>query len=151
MNIKPIILISIIGFLIFITPGRKIWATPNNGIMFVAHFKGAESMYNLPPGLLSRMAYQESRYNPNARGASGEIGIMQITPRWHPGVNATDPKESIYYAGHLMRQYYNEFKSWEAAIAAYNWGETNVRNKGISFAPEVTRRYIRDVLGDIGA
>lgn len=151
MNTDLIFSAVLIGFFLAVLPAKSSWATPAPGMAFERYFKGAERMYNLPPGLLSRMAYQESRYNPDAKGASGEVGIMQITPRWHPNVNPNDPEESIYYAGFLMRKYYNEFRNWSAAIAAYNWGETNVRNKGIEQAPEITRGYIRDVMGDIGA
>lgn len=146
-----ILLMGSIGLFLFAMSTRAAWATPPHGMAFDRYFKKAERQYALPPGLLSRMALQESGYQVNARGASGEIGIMQITPRWHPGVDPTDPEQSIYYAGYLMRKYYNDFGSWSEAIAAYNWGETNVRNKGIEQAPEITRRYIRDVLGDIGA
>jgi len=150
MNVTSIILITVIGIGLYIGVNKTVWATPKNGLAFESYFKTAEKQYSLPSGLLSRMAYQESRYNPNATGTSGEVGIMQIIPRWHPGVNAANPVDSIFYAGALMQKYYNEFKSWPAAIAAYNWGETNVRNKGLEQAPESTKRYIRDVLGDIG-
>jgi len=150
MNLTPIILAAAVGIALFTLPTRQTWATPKNGLAFETYFKSAEKQYSLPAGLLSRMAYQESRYNPNAISTRGAIGIMQIIPRWHPGVNVANPVDSIFYAGALMRKYYNEFKTWPAAIAAYNWGETNVRNKGIEQAPESTKRYIRDVLGDIG-
>ncbi len=129
---------------------RQVWATPANGAQFENYFIQATARYNLPPGLLSRMAKQESDYNANASGASGEVGLMQITPRWHPGVNAADPVESIFYAGSLMRKYFNEFGTWEKALAAYNWGETNVRNKGLEQAPESTKRYIQSILQDVG-
>jgi len=148
-NTLPLFIIGL-GTLFASVLSRNVWATPENGLIYEPYFKQVEQKNNLPPGLLSRMAYQESRYNPNAAGASGEIGIMQIIPRWHPGVNAANPVDSIFYAGALMRKYYNEFKSWPAAIAAYNWGVTNMRNKGLEQAPESTKRYIRDVLGDIG-
>ena len=150
MNISPIILAAVLIVVLFAMPARQVWATPVNGLAFENYFNQASARYNLPLGLLSRMALQESGYNPNATGASGEIGIMQITPRWHPGVNAADPIESIFYAASLMRKYFNEFGSWEKALAAYNWGETNVRNKGIEQAPQSTRRYIQNVLRDIG-
>lgn len=150
MNLTRTIFAAVIGIFLYAISARQVWATPVNGLAFENYFKQASERYNLPAGLLSRMALQESSYNPNARGTSGEVGIMQITPRWHPGVNAYDPQESIFYAGTLIRKYFNEFGSWEKAIAAYNWGETNVRNKGVEQAPEITRQYIQNVLRDIG-
>jgi soluble lytic murein transglycosylase-like protein len=149
MNFTPIIL-TVVGIALYIIPARQVWATPVNGLPFENYFKQASERYSLPPGLLSRMAYQESNYNPNASNPSGAKGIMQIIPRWHPGVNVYDPRESIFYAGALMRNYYNEFRNWPEALAAYNWGETNVRNKGLEQMPEETRQYIRNVLEDIG-
>ena len=45
-------------------------------------FQRAESQYGLPNGLLSTMAYQESRFNPNAvNQESGATGILQFIPR----------------------------------------------------------------------
>jgi soluble lytic murein transglycosylase-like protein len=150
MNTKPLFLAAVLGVALFAISARQAWATPINGLAYENYFKTATARYNLPPGLLSRMALQESNYNPNASNPSGALGIMQIIPRWHPGVNVYDPRESIFYAGSLMRAYYNEFKNWPEALAAYNWGETNVRNKGLAQMPLETRNYIRNVLGDIG-
>ncbi len=150
MNFTPIVLAAVLGVALFAIPARQVWATPAKGVQFENYFIQATARYNLPPGLLSRMAKQESDYNPAASGASGEVGLMQITPRWHPGVNASDPIESIFYAGSLMRKYFNEFGTWEKALAAYNWGKTNVRNKGLEQAPESTKRYIENILRDIG-
>ncbi len=141
---------TVLGIALFTISNRKAWATPVNGLPFDNYFKQATAQYNLPESLLSRIALQESSYNPNASGTSGEVGIMQITPRWHPGVDAANPREAIFYAGSLMRKYFNEFGSWGKALAAYNWGETNVRNKGIEQAPESTKRYIKNILQDIG-
>jgi soluble lytic murein transglycosylase-like protein len=149
MKKNTILLAILTSSLLFMLP-RKSWATPANGLAFEATFKQAEKNNNLPLGLLSRMAYQESRYNPNAKGASGEIGIMQIIPRFHPGVDPTNPVASIEYVGRLMRQYYNKLGSWQAAIAAYNWGITNVLRYGWRAAPVSTQQYIAGVLSDIG-
>lgn len=156
MNAPQALIVSAILLWIFSREGGAIpiaradWITPTRGQPFESHFRAADRRYGLPPGFISRVAYQESNYNPNAQGAAGEIGLMQITPRWHPGVNPYDPVESIYYAASLFRRYYNEFGSWEAAIAAYNWGETNVRNKGIARVPTITANYIRGVTRDVG-
>jgi len=150
ISIPPLILALTIGSILYIIPTKQVWATPVNGLIYEPYFKSAESKYNLPTSLLSRMAQQESNYNSNAYNPSGARGLMQIIPKWHPGVNVYDPYESIQYAGSLMRQYFNEFKSWDKALGAYNWGETNVRNYGLSKAPLETRNYIREILTDIG-
>lgn len=157
----PLILIGAGLFLIsqpakgYIMPRNQtmpalIWTTPPQGQKYDPYFRQAERMYSLPPGLLSRVALQESSYNPEAKGESGEVGIMQIIPRWHPSVNAADPVASIFYAGKYLRENYNRFGSWREALAAYNWGPTVLARKGFDAAPASTKQYVYDVLADIG-
>jgi membrane-bound lytic murein transglycosylase F len=47
--------------------------------------------------LVASQAYQESRFNPNARSWAGAVGLMQIMPRTarELRVNARDPRQSI--------------------------------------------------------
>ena len=131
-------------------PYYTAWQTPQHGKIFETHFIVAENRYAIPHGLLSRLAYQESNYNAAARGPNGEVGLMQIIQKWHPTVNPFDPIDSIYYAARILKGYYNEFGNWKAALAAYNWGETNVRNKGYLSAPQSTKNYYNAILRDIG-
>lgn len=42
---------------------------------------GAE--YNICPELLEAIIEAESSGNPNAVGADGDIGLMQVVKRWH--------------------------------------------------------------------
>ena len=42
----------------------------------------ASEMYKIPPGLIVAIIEQESSFNVMAKGASGEIGLMQIHPRY---------------------------------------------------------------------
>ena len=86
----------------------------------------------------------------NAKNLSGATGLMQIIPKWHPGVNVNNPYDSIFYSASLMRKYYDEFDSWEKALAAYNWGETNLRTHGIDNAPVETQKYVSDISQDVG-
>lgn len=105
---------------------RRIWdAIPSNP--FQSLLSNTEQALGLPPTLLSRIAWIESRFNPNAYNPSGATGIMQIVPSAHPGVNAKDPNAAIPYAGSFLKQLYNQFGSWEKAIAAYNWGPGNLQ------------------------
>jgi len=149
-NTLSLVIVGIAAILGVALWPRSVWATPARGLIYETDFKQAEKENNLPAGLLSRMAYQESRYDSHAQGASGEIGIMQIIPKWHPGINPANPIASIHYVGQLMRQYYNRFGTWEKALAAYNWGPTALTRYGIDRAPASTKRYIHDVLTDIG-
>lgn len=130
---------------------------PENAMQYLPALHQAEINNGLPAGLLVRMAYQESRFRddiihggPNHAGA---IGIMQIVPRWHPDVDPTNPFDSIAYAGQFMRRLYERFGSWDKALAAYNWGPTNVSNKwtgDYNDLPEETRNYVTQIGGDVG-
>lgn len=92
---------------------------------------------------------QESGFNPNAFNPSGATGIAQIIPRFHPGVDPTDPEASLQYAARLMKDYLAAYGSWKRALIAYNWGSGNLaRWDGQDGSlPAETRRYIATILG----
>lgn len=112
-----------------------------DGVQFDQKFRNAEMKYGIPYGVLSRMAWQESRYNPNAISPVGAVGLMQIMPTTARGYNviATDlrkPDIAIDLAGRILRDFYKSInpqtaRSWPAAIVAYNQGPGNV-NKAIA-------------------
>ena len=139
---------------------RKIWTIPPNGILFAPFFRDAEYQYALPPRLLARVALQESNFDPGAYNAgSGARGMMQIIPKWHPGVNVNDldPRDDILYAAKYLRENFDRFGTWSKALAAYNWGPGNLNNaidryttKWLDHAPTETRNYVTNVTRDIG-
>ena len=117
--------------------GQKIrlWTLPRAGLKYKKQFDYTTLVYQLPKNILARMAQQESSYRPNVVSSAGAVGLMQIVPRFHPRVDPTKPMESIYYAGEYMRILYNRFGDWRLALAAYNWGPTNLAKKGFKNAP----------------
>lgn len=138
------------------------WAIPElnrkRAAPFLGAFAAAESKYGLPPDLLNRVAYQESRYNPDAKSPVGAIGIMQFMPATAAefGINPLNPLQSIDAAGRYLAQLYKMFNSWPIAIAAYNWGPGNMRKHlakhgGLNVAaiPDETRKYL-SIASDIG-
>ena len=142
---------------------RKVWATPTTANPYLADIMAAERNNDLPPQLLARVLYQESRYRPEIingklMSSAGAVGIAQIVPRWHPNVDATNPQESIYYAADYLRRLFDRFGSWKRALAAYNWGQGNVSNaitrngdKWLQVAPTETQNYVREILADVEA
>ena len=104
--------------------------------------------YNLDPALIKAVIWQESRFNPSARGRAGEIGLMQVREdaalEWadaekiHPFVHEqiVDPSKNIeagsYYLAHLMKRYQATDNPIPYALADYNAGRTHVLrwNKG---------------------
>ena len=139
---------------------RKVWTIPVKGILFAPFFRDAEYQYALPTRLVARVAEQESNFDPGAYNArSGASGMMQIIPKWHPGVNVTDldPRDDILYAAKYLRENHNRFGSWSKALAAYNWGPGNLSKaidthagNWLAHAPRETQNYVRNVTGDLG-
>jgi soluble lytic murein transglycosylase-like protein len=92
----------------------------------------------IPEGLVVSIALIESNLDPNATGAAGEMGYMQIMPstwefiREYSGLGLPISSAYIPYynvlAGMLYLDYlYKVFKSWFAVIHAYNVGETGYK------------------------
>lgn len=121
---------------------------------YAAAITTAENYYGLPPGLLARQLFEESGYRPEVidgtvRSSAGAIGIAQIVPAWHPGVNPLDPFASINYAAKYDRQLFEQFGSWELALAAYNFGPSNVQRTARSDWPSETTNYVADITRDV--
>lgn len=43
----------------------------------------SSTMHNIDPLLITSIIQVESNFNPNAVGSSGEVGLMQIHPKFH--------------------------------------------------------------------
>jgi soluble lytic murein transglycosylase len=114
----------------------------------------------IDPALLAAVIYQESKFRPNARSASGAIGLMQLTPSTAKGIalrtggtaftidDLTNPEINIRYGTWYLRDLVSKYGSLRLALAAYNAGQGNVdrwraEGKGIQF-PE-TRAYVERV------
>ena len=128
------------------------WVTPPAGLAYQSDFDAATLTYMLPIGLLSRVAFQESGYDPTTVGRAGEIGIMQFMPDTARSfsIDPSIPSQAIDAAGHYLRQLFDEFRTWRLALTAYNWGPTNLVNYGINAVPATTRDYVQSIAGDLG-
>lgn len=100
----------------------------------------------IDPNLFVRQINQESGFNPNARSGSGAIGIAQIVPKWHPGVDVTDPVASLNYAAHLMGTLVRKYGGYEQALSVYNSGKPDAY-KDPSFAGGQTYNYVKTIMG----
>jgi len=125
----------------------------------------------LPVELVRAVIRAESGGDPTAVSARNARGLMQITPIAEREVlrrdgesntgDLFDPDYNLRIGTAYLRQLIDAFDGdLHLALAAYNWGPTNVsklRKKypdepGIELvqrrAPAVTRRYCREILGD---
>jgi soluble lytic murein transglycosylase-like protein len=142
------------GFLLL--RSRPVWSIPIEGARFFELFEATENKYNIPRNLLARVAYQESRFrediiNGDVVSSAGAEGIMQIVPRWHPNVNPYNIPEAIDYAGSYLAKLYDTFGNWQLALAAYNFGQGNVRKwlAGEKQLPTETKNYVDQISQDI--
>jgi soluble lytic murein transglycosylase len=134
----------------------------------------AARRYHIDPGLIKAVIWQESRFNPSARGKAGEIGLMQVRedaafewaddehvhPFWHERI--LDPEINIlcgtHYLAKLMQRYKKTDNPAAYALADYNAGRTHVLrwNKGAAQTNSVrffaqmdypgTRQYALNIL-----
>ena len=133
------------------------WQTPEAGKKYDPLFNQAEEHYGLPYGLLSRQAFIESKYNPDARSKAGAVGIMQLVPEAQ-GVSERDaknPMRAVDKAAESMKSYLDRFGSLDKALAAYNWGEGNlnaaIQKYGDNWRdhlPDETKNYLTKILGE---
>ena len=131
---------------------RKFQTTLPAAKPYLDLFGGTERRYGLPESLLLRMGWIESRYNKDAKHPlSGAQGIMQIVPRWHPGVDPLDPNQAIPYAGKYMAELYNRYRDWPKAIAAYNWGLGNLDKLIQAYGPTWRERLPKETRDYIAA
>jgi murein DD-endopeptidase MepM/ murein hydrolase activator NlpD len=110
--------------------------------------------------VFERQINQESGFAPDvvmgARTSSaGAEGIAQLMPQYYPGVDRTDPQQSLVAAAQSMRHY---LEAWDGdvrkSLASYNAGlgrvRANVQAHGENWEaalPQETRDYLAAILG----
>ena len=97
--------------------------------------------FGIDPELYVRLIERESGFDPNAKGAAGEIGLAQIMPdtALKPGygtdpiLDRSDPMESLRFgAQHLANLIQNYDGDVTLALQAYNGGGGNVARGTVS-------------------
>jgi soluble lytic murein transglycosylase-like protein len=132
------------------------WPFPR-GQEYQPLFDAATAKYGLPPMLLANQGWKESRFRPDiidgtVTSKRGATGIMQLIPRYYPGVDPLDPAQAIDAAAKSDAEYYRRFGSWDLALAAYNWGPTNLaRNLNMprDTWPRETQDYYNVILSRV--
>jgi soluble lytic murein transglycosylase len=134
----------------------------------------ASRKYGVDPALVKAVVWQESRFNPRARGTKDERGLMQImeiTGREWAGEQRVplfsedlllEPAKNIdcgtWYLGKLLRRYTKTDDPVPYALADYNAGRGNVlrwikddaATNSAAFIEQIrfpsTRDYVRNVM-----
>lgn len=122
--------------------------------------ESAAATHGVPVSILAWLLWKESRYIPDIingtrRSRVGAMGIAQFMPataREELGSEAAalDPARAIPGAARYLAKLFRSTGSWQAALAAYNWGIGNVQRKGLSVAPAETVDYYTVILSKSG-
>jgi hypothetical protein len=121
-----------------------------NSICFEIGFAAAS--YNLPAHFLTRLIWQESRFDPHAVSRVGAQGIAQFMPgtaRWRGLVDPFDPHWSVRESARWLGELRDQFGNLGLAAAAYNAGPKRVQEwlDGKRGLPGETQAYVRIVTG----
>ncbi|MEJ7138867.1 transglycosylase SLT domain-containing protein [Amphibiibacter pelophylacis] len=88
------------------------------------------------PSELALLPFVESAFNPTARSGAAAVGLWQFMPRTgrdfdlHQNMFKDDRRSvlsSTQAALDYLQMLHDEFGDWKLALAAYNWGQGNVR------------------------
>ena len=121
------------------------------GMPYAKVVAAAAKANDLPEALLHAVIQAESRYDPNARSASGAVGLMQLMPDTAKelGVkNALDPASNVQGGARYLKRMLTLFDNdITLAVAAYNAGPDAVMRRGRVVPPYAeTQRYVPKVL-----
>lgn len=124
------------------------WRVRQREKEFAPQIEKAAAKYRVDPLLVKAVIWQESRFDKNAKGRAGEIGLMQVMPLtaeewgesqriqnfspnhiWEPSQNI---EAGAWYLAKCLKRYTNTDNAMVYALADYNAGRTHVLrwNKG---------------------
>lgn len=134
------------------------------GASILSILEQAASAFGIPASLFLAQAQQESGLNPNAYNPkSGATGLLQLEPSTAAsygvtGSALTDPTQNANAGAAYLSDLFSQFGDWTTALAAYDWGPTNVERamqaygpNWLSYAPAETQNYVASILGSSGA
>lgn len=110
------------------------------------------------PNLAESLAWQESRFNPNAVSPVGARGTMQIMPfnipEFEKKFGPSNEAQGVGHLGELLQKYGGDERK---ALAAYNAGQGRVAGAvkkasaqggdWLQYMPAETRKYVPSILG----
>ena len=132
------------------TPTSVNAVLPGPAIAIKQHLQNAAERYGISSALVDAVAWQESRYNNNARSPVGAIGIMQLMPSTARGLGVVDPTDlgqNIAGGTAYLRSQLDRFgNNVPLALAAYNAGPGAVQRYGGIPPFRETQNYVRQIM-----
>ena len=117
------------------------------GSMYQIAISMAEK-YDIPEQLFFNLITAESNWDPAIVSHRGAIGLAQLMPGTAEelGVDPWDAYDNLDGGARYLRQQYNNFGTWELALAAYNAGPGAVRKYGGIPPYKETQEYVRKIM-----
>ncbi|MDP6904293.1 MAG: lytic transglycosylase domain-containing protein [Verrucomicrobiota bacterium] len=139
---KPKILLIILAVIVIDLAALWWWRAYQLDHSQDATIIAAASIYEMDPALIKAVIWRESRFNPKARGAAGELGLMQIRDvaagEWAKAEGITnfhhnqliDSKSNVlagtWYLKKAISHHQHTDKPIIYGLAEYNAGRSNV-------------------------
>jgi soluble lytic murein transglycosylase len=140
--VKPKILLIILAVIVIDLAALWWWRAYQLDHSQDATIIAAASIYEMDPALIKAVIWRESRFNPKARGAAGELGLMQIRDvaagEWAKAEGITnfhhnqliDSKSNVlagtWYLKKAISHHQHTDKPIIYGLAEYNAGRSNV-------------------------
>ncbi len=169
------LLVALVGIGSLLTTMMTLfWRQQNQRAAASDPISDAAARYGIPSSLVKAIIWKESGFDPDARGASGEIGLMQIrklaAQEWaaaesikdfkhaHVANPTTNTLAGTWYLKKLLQRYRHTDNPLPYALADYNAGRRNVlrwldgaaKTNSAAFMTEIdfpgTRAYIKAVI-----
>ena len=123
---------------------------PVDNLCNVINTAAAEN--GLPPEFLTRLIWQESRFDALAQSSAGARGVAQFMPKTASGRGLLDPFEpvkSLFESAAYLRELRQTFGNLGLAAAAYNVGPGHLGTwiAGQGQLPQETINYVEIVTG----
>ena len=101
--------------------------------------------HSVDPSLIKAVIWTESRFEPNARGTKGEVGLMQIRPEHGAATDWADSNEmerpsigvlfrpeinieiGTWYLAKALKKWHGYKYQYELALSEYNAGRTGMK------------------------
>ncbi len=149
------------------------WTTARLTHRYDPLIRAVAAQHGVDPALVKAVVWRESRFHAHARGAAGELGLMQVTDaaaqEWAesagvyplPETHLLDPRTNLlagtWYLAKLLQRYARTDAPEVFALADYNAGRGNVLKwtraagtNGTAFRDAIgfpsTRAYVEGVL-----
>lgn len=129
---------------------REIWSVARTLVEEADH-------HELDPALLLAVVQVESGGYNFAVSSVGALGLMQLMPAtgeelarslgipWHGAETLFDPTVNVKLGTAYLRQLSDRYGSWDAALAAYNWGPGRI-DRRLRRGAALPRSYAQQVL-----